>query len=108
MNTPYDSSTKLIENTDIAIAQLEYASAIGSLMYAMHCTRPDISSIVCKMSRYICNPNTEHWKAKWRIIGYLKRTKDLGLFYYDYPTMLEGYSDASWITSASDNKSTTW
>ena len=105
-NTPYDSSIKLLENSGREVAQLEYASAIGSLMYATHCTRPDIAFAVCKMSRYTSNPSTEHWKAIGRILGYLKRTKNLGLFYYDFPAVLEGYSDASWVTSASDTKST--
>ena len=105
-NTPFDSSIKLLENSGRAVAQLEYASAIGSLMYAMHCTRADIAFVVCKMSRYTSNPSIEHWKAIGRILGYLKRTINLGLFYNDYLAVLEGYSDASWITSASDNKST--
>jgi len=34
--TPYDTSVKLVENTGKAMAQIEYASAIGSLVYAMH------------------------------------------------------------------------
>ena len=58
--TPYDSTIKLTENFGRAVAQLEYASAIGSLMYAMHGTRPDISFVVCKLSRYTNNPSTEH------------------------------------------------
>jgi hypothetical protein len=37
---------------------------------------------------------------------YLKRTIDLCLFYSDFPAVMEGYSDASWMTSSSDNKST--
>jgi hypothetical protein len=41
-----------------------------------------------------------------QVFGYLKRTIDLGLFYYDFLTILEWYYDASWITSSSDNKST--
>ncbi|KAH9725877.1 hypothetical protein KPL70_008036 [Citrus sinensis] len=105
-NTPYDSSIKLLENSDRVVAQLEYASAIGSLMYAMHCTRPDIAFAVCKMSRFTSNPSVEHWKAIGRILGYLKRTINLGLFYNDYPEVLEGYSDASWVTNTRDNKST--
>jgi len=105
-NTPYDSSIKLLENSGRVVAQLEYASAIGSLMYAMHCTRPDIAFAVCKMSRFTSNPSVEHWKAIGRILGYLKRTINLGLFYNDYPEVLEGYSDASWVTNTRDNKST--
>jgi hypothetical protein len=37
---------------------------------------------------------------------YLKRTIDLCLFYSDFPVVMEGYSDASLMTSSSDNKST--
>jgi len=79
-STPYDYAFKLTENSG-AVAQLEYASAIGSLMYAMHCTRPDISFAVCKLSRYTNNPSTEHWKAIGKVIGFLKRTIELGLYY---------------------------
>jgi len=76
------------------------------MMYAMHCTRPDIAFAVCRLSRYTSNPSIDHWKAIGRVLGYLKRTINLGLFYSKFPAVLEGYSDASWITSTSDNKST--
>ena len=75
-------------------------------MYAMHCTRPNTSFSVGKLSRFTSNPNVNHWKAIGRILGYLKKTISLGLFYSKFPTMLEGYSDASWITNMSDKKST--
>ena len=106
VTTPYDSTVKLIENSGRVVAQLEYASAIGSLMYAMHDTRPDISFTVCKLSRYINNPSTEHWKAIGRVFGYLKLTIGLGLYYTNFPLVLEGYIEASWITNASGNKAT--
>ncbi|RVW59251.1 Retrovirus-related Pol polyprotein from transposon TNT 1-94 [Vitis vinifera] len=51
-NTPFDSSIKLEKNDGRSVAQLEYASAIGSLMYAAQCTRADISFAVSKLSRY--------------------------------------------------------
>jgi hypothetical protein len=105
-NTPFDSSMKLNDYYDKAVAQLEYVSAIGSLMYAMHCTKPGIAFAICKLSRYTSKPNTDHWKAIARVFGYLKRTIDLGLFYSDFPAVIEEYSDASWMTSSSDNKST--
>lgn len=107
VNTPFDPSVKLEKNKGRAVAQLEYASAIGCLMYLMQCTRPDIAFSVGKMSRYTSNPNGEHWKAVTRIFGYLSKTKDLGLHYDRFPAILEGYTDASWISSAGDHKSTT-
>ncbi|GKE21657.1 hypothetical protein Tco_1433169 [Tanacetum coccineum] len=106
-NTPYESSCKLVENNGRAVAQIEYASAIGCLMYATHCTRPDIAYAVCKLSRYTSNPSQDHWKAIGRIFGYLKRTRQLALYYDRFPVVLEGYSYASWITGSSDSKSTT-
>ena len=75
-------------------------------MYAMHCTRPDIAYAVCKLSRFTNELSIMHWKAIIRVFGYLKRTKGLGIFYQKFPAVLEGFSDASWITSATDNKST--
>ncbi|KAM1376155.1 hypothetical protein ACFX2F_037926 [Malus domestica] len=42
---------------------IPYASAIGSLMYAMICTRPDIAYAVSITSRYQSNPGPEHWAA---------------------------------------------
>ncbi|KAA0045077.1 putative Polyprotein [Cucumis melo var. makuwa] len=44
--TPYDSSVKLFKNTDDSVNQSEYASIIGSLRYAIDCTRPDIAYVV--------------------------------------------------------------
>ena len=55
---------------------------------------------------FTSNPIIEHWKAISRVLGYLKKTKDLGLQYFKFPTILEGYTDASWISSLEDSKST--
>ena len=60
VNTPFDSNYNVVENTRRAIAQLEFASAIRSMMYAMHCTRPDVAFTVNRFSRYTSNPSAEH------------------------------------------------
>ena len=90
VNTLFDSSMKLNDYCDKAVAQLEYANVIGSFMYVMHYTRPDIAFAICKLSRYTSKPNTNHWKGIARVFGYLKRTIDLGLFYSDFPTIMDG------------------
>ncbi|KAJ9551163.1 hypothetical protein OSB04_015208 [Centaurea solstitialis] len=105
-NSPFDSSVKLEKNSGRVVAQLEYASAIGCMMYAMYCTRPDIAFAVSKLSQFTCNPGSDHWKAIGRVLRYLKRTSDLELTYNTHPGILEGYSDASWIDNSSDSKST--
>ena len=54
------------------MALLPYASAVGSLMYAMVCNRPDIAHTVGVVSRYMANPGKEHWEAvKW-LLRYLR------------------------------------
>ena len=40
---------------------IPYASAVGSLMYAILCTRPDIYFVVGMVSRYRSNPSEKHW-----------------------------------------------
>ena len=47
---------------------IPYASAVGSLMYAQVCTRPDIAYAVGKLGRYLCNPGIDHWKAAKKIM----------------------------------------
>ena len=68
-NTPFDSSIKLEKNNGRAMTQLEYASALESLMYVAHCTRADIAYVVSKLSRFTSNPSMEHWKANERVLG---------------------------------------
>ena len=48
-----------------------YASAIGSIMYAMICTRPDVSLSLSLTSRYQQNPGEEHWIDVKNILKYL-------------------------------------
>ena len=74
-------------------------------MYVMNCTRPDIAFSVSKLSRYTSNPRVEHWKAFVRVLKYLRYTQNYGLHYTRYPAVLEGYSDANWISDMKDIKS---
>ncbi|KAJ9567195.1 hypothetical protein OSB04_003161 [Centaurea solstitialis] len=52
------------------------------------------------------NPGLIHWQAMNRVFKYLKGTMDYGLTYSGFPSVLEGYSDASWITNTEDHSST--
>ena len=63
------------------MAKVPYASAIGSLMYAMLCTRSDIAYVVSVTSRFQSNSGLEHWVAVRAVLKYLRRTKDLVLTY---------------------------
>eukprot|EP00253_Pinus_taeda_P012446 PITA_12446 len=59
--------------------RVPYASAVGSLMYAMVCTRPDIAHAVGVLSRFTSKPGKEHWTAVKRVFRYLRGTSDYGL-----------------------------
>ncbi|XXG53669.1 hypothetical protein AAC387_Pa03g1731 [Persea americana] len=56
--------------------EVPYASTVGSLMYAMLCTRPDICHAVGLVSRYQSTPGPDHWIAVKCILKYLRRTRD--------------------------------
>ncbi|XP_071902602.1 secreted RxLR effector protein 161-like [Coffea arabica] len=106
VSTPYDANTQLKKNNGGPIAQSKYAQIIGSLMHLMNFTRPDIAYAVCRLSRYTHNPNREHWFALVRLMKYLRGTMNFGILYSGFPTVLEGYSDANWISDSNDTKST--
>nr|GEU56619.1 zinc finger, CCHC-type [Tanacetum cinerariifolium] len=106
VNTPMDTSEKLMPNNGQVVSHLEYSKMIGCLMYAMTCTRPDIAFAVGKLSRYTSNPGIQHWQAILHVLKYLKKTMDYSLTYTAYPSILVGYIDASWISNTKDNSST--
>jgi hypothetical protein len=95
---PYDPSVTLRKNKRIGVNQLKYSQIIGSLMYLASATRPDISFAVSKLSRFMSNPGSDHWHALERVMCYLKRTMSYGIHYSGHPAVLEGYSDANWIS----------
>ena len=59
-----------------------YASIVGSLMYMVLCTIPDIYYSVGIMSRYQSNPSREHWTAVKHILKYLRKMRDYILVYH--------------------------
>ncbi|GJT32831.1 zinc finger, CCHC-type containing protein [Tanacetum coccineum] len=106
VSTPIDPVEKLKPNTGKPVDQLKYSRAIGYLMYAMTSTRPDIAYAVGRLSRFTSNPSRQHWQAITRVFKYLKGTMNYGLSYMGYPSVLEGYSNASWINHVEDSSST--
>ncbi|GJS67850.1 zinc finger, CCHC-type containing protein [Tanacetum coccineum] len=77
VSTPMDTSEKLMSDNGQAISQLEYSRVVGYLMQAIY----------------------------W-ILKYLKKTIYYSLIYIGYPSVLEEYTDASWINNTKDNSFT--
>jgi hypothetical protein len=83
-----------------------YKEAVGSLIYAMLGTRPDIAQSCSEVSRYMSNPGLMHWTAVKRILRYLKGTVNTGLVFSGSNTTLFGYTDSDWRRSIDDRRST--
>nr|KYP47130.1 Retrovirus-related Pol polyprotein from transposon TNT 1-94 [Cajanus cajan] len=74
----------------------------------MVCTRPDLAYAVSVVSRYLNQPQKEHWKAVKRIFWYLRGTLDIGLIYGTCTNChLAGYSDADYAADLDGRKSIT-
>ncbi|XP_047309565.1 secreted RxLR effector protein 161-like [Impatiens glandulifera] len=87
-----------------------YSNAIGSVMYLMVSTRPDIAYTVSCLSRFMSNPGIPHWNAlKW-LLRYLKSTVDVGLTFSkcSVGTKLVGYVDSNYANDRDNRKSTTF
>ena len=106
VSTPYDSSVRLKKNLGESVSQLRYSQLIGSLSYLANCSRPDISYAVGRLSRYTKSPNESHWIAIERVFRYLKGSVNFGLHYSGFPAVLEGYSDANWVSDSDETKAT--
>ena len=63
------------------MSHVPYASVVGSLMYAMACTRPDIAHAVGVLRRYMSKLGKEHWTVIKRVFRYLCGTIDHAICY---------------------------
>ena len=101
------------ESTDIK----RYQRAIGSLMYVMLATRPDIAFPISHVAQFASNPSKEHWEAVLHILRYLHYTKQRKLhlnnpLLEDFAThgpstvnQVFGFSDADWAGDSTDRRS---
>ncbi|KAL5541599.1 hypothetical protein UlMin_009309 [Ulmus minor] len=92
------------------MTNIPYTNAIGSLMYSMVSTRPDISFAMSVLIRYMCNPRKIHWEAAKWLFRYIKGTKNVGLVYKrrgETKLRLEGFVDADYARNKDNRRSTT-
>lgn len=93
---------------EILTNERKYREAVGSLIYLMMCTRPDICWTVTKLSQYLSKPKSFHWVAVKHVLRYLKGTTNYELVYKKNADRLSltGYSDADWASDSDDRRST--
>jgi hypothetical protein len=90
--------------------KIPYREAVGSLMYLMIGSRPDLAYSVSLVSRFMEDPGLEHWKSVKQIFKYIKGTKDLHIEYKYLPTTpnsISVFCDADWGGDTDTMKSNT-
>jgi hypothetical protein len=87
---------------------LKYREIVGSLIYAMSCTRPDLCYIVTTLSQYLSGPTSDMCTTLKHVLRYIKGTLGYELCFTKSHDglQLKGYSDASWGSTV-DRKSVT-
>ncbi|KAG2801907.1 hypothetical protein PC113_g24545 [Phytophthora cactorum] len=105
--SPVDMSTRLVPSDAATKVNAPFREAVGALMHLMTATRPDIAYAVGYVSRFMENPQEEHWVAVKRIFRYLQGTKTHGICFKPGNKIdFRGYSDADWAGDLADRKST--
>lgn len=108
--TPSDMNlNKYCDEKAEPVDERAYREIVGSLIYIMTATRPDLCYIVTKLSQYMSKPTKNHMIAAKHTLRYLKSTIDHKLVYNksNQPFVLTGFCDSDWGNSSSDRKSTT-
>jgi transposase InsO family protein len=113
VSTPFATGSRLVNanhdgkgaatpsTTDIK----EYQAMVGSLMYAMLCTRPDLAYTIQQLSQFNSNPTNAHFQAAKRGFRYLQGSQTTGPTYNgDITGPIQGYCDADFAMNG-DRKS---
>ncbi|KAG2987004.1 Retrovirus-related Pol polyprotein from transposon TNT 1-94 [Phytophthora cactorum] len=105
--SPVDMSTRLVPSDAVTKVNAPFREAVGALMHLMTATCPDIAYAVGYVSRFMENPQEEHWVAVKRSFRYLQGTKTHGICFKPGDNIdFRGYSDADWAGDLADRKST--
>jgi len=114
VSTPLSSTENLIPNEEpienvVPEVRKRYQSIVGSLMYLMLGTRPDLAYSVGKLARFSSNPSSHHIRALDRVLAYLRDTRDQHLDWFPDEGQginPSGSTDADFAGDTSDRKST--
>lgn len=90
------------------MASVPYRQLVGALLHLSNTTRPDIAFATSYLSRFIQNPNRDHWNAAKHVLRYLKKTIKSGISYTRSSSAfsVHGYTDSDFAGDRIDRKST--
>ncbi|GJV55792.1 hypothetical protein Tco_1456797, partial [Tanacetum coccineum] len=92
------------------MSNVPYASVVGSIMYLVRCTRPDVTFAQNITIRFQQNFGELHWTIVKNILKCLRNTKDMFLVYrgdMKQELRVSCYTDVGYLTDADDLRSQT-
>jgi hypothetical protein len=95
------------EDEVLHMQRVPYSSAVGSLMYAMVCSRPDLAHSLSVVSRFMANPGKDHWSAVQWIFRYLRGTSHACLHFGRLKEGLQGFVDSDYAGDLDKRRSLT-
>jgi hypothetical protein len=89
------------------VRNFPFKELVGSLLYKMICTSPEIAYAVVKLAQFSENFGTKHISWGKRIVRYLAGNMDSGIRYVrgDGKIRVDVYSDSDWGSDSGDRKS---
>ncbi|QRW24746.1 Retrotransposon-derived protein PEG10 [Rhizoctonia solani] len=106
--TPMAELLSLPKYNSPSVDRTLYQQGVGSLMYGMISTWPDIAYATGLLAQHAANPGKEHWSALLQVLQYLQATKDLGIVYNSSKNSeLIGFVDADYAGDPHTSWSTT-
>ena len=99
VSTPADHNVRLLKRSpdEPTADKTQYQQIIGSLMYTVTCTRPDLAYLVTHLSQFSSDPSPTHMQAVKRVLRYLRKTSHYKLTYpIGTDLSLEAYCDAAY------------
>ena len=82
-----------------------YSSLLGSLMFLMLGSRPDLAHSMSVLARFMDSPGVKHWNGLRRVLGYVKKTRDLSLVYTKQGEPVFAYSDSDFAACTDTRRS---
>ena len=108
VSTPIEANLKLPKISAAEVNVTEYQRMLGSIMYAMLGTRPDLAYAVGTLSQYSACPGEQHLHALKRVFRYLRGTSDTQLTFSGRDKSTQSpicYADADWASDPNDRRS---
>ena len=112
LSTPMKPRAQLVLNpptSDMKDKTLLH-SILGSIMYLILCTRPDLAFTLGKLSKFSSNPSSIHMKALKRLLRYICKTRDHSLHFWPFDLTSKNtpymFSNADWAGDKDKRRST--